>query len=77
MSLRVEIIRQESGRDIVVLADGMGSGVNVAVARGLGMGDRERVEKTVHTSFVLCAAFGIIVCLICVLRQIYRRWPRH
>lgn len=24
---------------------GMGSGVNVAVARGLGMGDRERVEK--------------------------------
>ena len=46
---------------------GMGSGVNVAVARGLGMGDRERVEKTVHTSFVLCAAFGIIVCLICIL----------
>ena len=46
---------------------GMGSGVNVAVARGLGMGDRERVEKTVHTSFVLCAAFGIIVCLICML----------
>ena len=32
---------------------GMGSGVNVAVARGLGMGDRQRVEKTVHTSFVL------------------------
>lgn len=24
---------------------GMGSGVNVAVARGLGMGDRQRVEK--------------------------------
>ncbi len=46
---------------------GMGSGVNVAVARGLGMGDRERVEKTVHTSFVLCTAFGIIVCLICIL----------
>ena len=46
---------------------GMGSGVNVAVARGLGMGDRERVEKPVHTSFVLCAAFGIIVCLICIL----------
>ena len=37
---------------------GMGSGVNVAVARGLGMGDKQRVEKTVHTSFVLCAAFG-------------------
>ena len=34
---------------------GMGSGVNVAVARGLGMGDRQRVEKTV------------VLCLICVL----------
>jgi Na+-driven multidrug efflux pump len=46
---------------------GMGSGVNVAVARGLGMGDRQRVEKTVHTSFVLCAAIGVVLCLICVL----------
>ena len=46
---------------------GMGSGVNVAVARGLGMGDKQRVEKTVHTSFVLCAAFGVVLCLICVL----------
>lgn len=45
----------------------MGSGVNVAVARGLGMGDRQRVEKTVHTSFVLCAAIGVVLCLICVL----------
>lgn len=45
----------------------MGSGVNVAVARGLGMGDKQRVEKTVHTSFVLCAAFGVVLCLICVL----------
>lgn len=46
---------------------GMGSGVNVAVARGLGMGDKQRVEKTVHTSFVLCAAIGVVLCLICVL----------
>ena len=35
--------------------------------RGLGMGDKQRVEKTVHTSFVLCAAFGVVLCLICVL----------
>ena len=46
---------------------GMGSGVNVAVARGLGMGDKQRVEKTVHTSFVLCAAIGVVLCLISVL----------
>ena len=46
---------------------GMGSGVNVAVARGLGMGDKQREKKTVHTSFVLCAAFGVVLCLICVL----------
>ena len=46
---------------------GMGSGVNVAVARGLGMGDKQRVEKTVHTSFVLCAAFGVVLCLICTV----------
>ena len=31
------------------------------------MGDKQRVEKTVHTSFVLCAAIGVVLCLICVL----------
>ena len=25
------------------------------------------MEKTVHTSFVLCAAIGVVLCLICVL----------
>ena len=32
---------------------GIGSGVNVAVARGLGLQDSEQVEKTVHSSFDL------------------------
>ena len=46
---------------------GIGSGVNVAVARGLGLRDGEQVEKTVHTSFIICAAAGIIMLLICNL----------
>ena len=46
---------------------GIGSGVNVAVARGLGLRDGEQVEKTVHTSFLICAAAGIILLLICNL----------
>ena len=50
---------------------GIGSGVNVAVARGLGLRDGEQVEKTVHTSFLICAAAGIILLLICNLLA----WP--
>ena len=46
---------------------GIGSGVNVAVARGLGLRDGEQVEKTVHTSFIICAAAGVIMLLICNL----------
>lgn len=46
---------------------GLGSGVNVAVARGLGMGDRERVERTLHTSFILCALAGVLLGLVCFL----------
>ena len=46
---------------------GIGSGVNVAVAHGLGLRDGEQVEKTVHTSFLICAAAGIILLLICNL----------
>ena len=46
---------------------GIGSGVNVAVARGLGLRDGEQVEKTVHTSFLICAAAGVVMLLICNL----------
>mgnify|MGYP000726292348 CR=1 FL=1 len=46
---------------------GIGSGVNVAVAHGLGLRDGEQVEKTVHTSFLICVAAGIILLLICNL----------
>ena len=46
---------------------GIGSGVNVAVARGLGLRDKEQVERTVHTSFLICAAAGVIMLLICNL----------
>ena len=46
---------------------GIGSGVNVAVARGLGLRDREQVEQTVHSSFLTCTAAGIIMLLICNL----------
>ena len=34
---------------------GIGSGVNVAVARGLGLRNREQVENTIHSSFLICA----------------------
>lgn len=44
---------------------GMGSGVNVRVAFRLGQKDDEKVGEAVHTSFVLCAAAGAIILLIC------------
>ena len=44
---------------------GLGSGVNVEVARSLGAEDRERTEKNIHTSFIICAAAGVLLCLIC------------
>lgn len=46
---------------------GIGAGVNVAVARGLGMGDDDDVDRTVHVSLLLCFAFGVVVCLICLV----------
>ena len=44
---------------------GLGSGVNVEVARSLGAEDTERTEKNIHTSFIICAAAGVLLCLIC------------
>ena len=33
---------------------GMGSGVNVRTAHELGVGDREAISNTIHTSLILC-----------------------
>ena len=46
---------------------GIGSGVNVAVARGLGLRNRGQVENTIHSSFLICAVAGVIMLLICNL----------
>lgn len=43
---------------------GMGSGVNVMVARYLGAKSDQDVQQTVHTSFLLCALIGLLILLI-------------
>ena len=45
---------------------GMGAGVNVSVARWLGIGDDENVERTTHSSLLICLGAGILVCVICL-----------
>ena len=45
---------------------GIGAGVNVSVARWLGIGDDENVERTTHSSLLICLGAGILVCLICL-----------
>lgn len=45
---------------------GLGGGVNVAAARGLGMGLDDDVEHTVHSSLLICLAAGVVTCLVCV-----------
>ena len=44
---------------------GMGSGVNVQTALALGAKNRKNIEKTVHTSFILCAVIGLVVAVFC------------
>lgn len=39
---------------------GFSVGTNVVVARCIGKGDREQVQKAVHTSLVMAAIFGIV-----------------
>ena len=46
---------------------GMGAGVNVRVAHELGAGNRKGTEETIHTSLLLCAIAGLLVCIICLL----------
>lgn len=44
---------------------GMGSGVNVQVALGLGSRDKRNVEQTIHTSLILCFIVGMAACILC------------
>ena len=46
---------------------GMGAGVNVRVAHELGAGNKRGTEETIHTSLLLCAITGLLVCAICLL----------
>ena len=46
---------------------GMGAGVNVRVAHELGAGDSRGTEETIHTSLIICAVAGIIVCAVCLV----------
>ena len=46
---------------------GMGAGVNVRVAHELGAENRKGTEETIHTSLLLCAIAGLLVCIICLL----------
>ena len=43
---------------------GMGSGVNVLVARYIGAQSREDVEKTVHTALVICLIIGLLMLAV-------------
>lgn len=46
---------------------GMGNGVNVLTARFYGAKRRKDVKETVHTSFVVCIAIGILILILGVL----------
>ncbi len=43
---------------------GMGSGVNVIVARFAGAGDRQNLRRTVHTAFWVSLGYGLLVSLL-------------
>ncbi len=45
---------------------GMGSAVNVRVARHLGARDEVRTASSIRTSFVLCLAMGCIIMVLCL-----------
>lgn len=45
----------------------MGAGVNVRVAHELGAGNKKGTEEAIHTSLLLCAITGLLVCAICLL----------
>ena len=45
---------------------GMGSGVNVIVARHLGARDQRAVRESVHTALLVCLLTGLIICGLCL-----------
>ena len=49
------------------IQNGMGAGVNVRVAHELGAENRKGTEETIHTSLLLCAIAGLLVCVVCLL----------
>lgn len=46
---------------------GMGSAVNVRVARHLGASDKNGTSASIRTSFVICLATGCIITILCLL----------
>ena len=46
---------------------GMGSAVNVRVARHLGAADKARTSASIRTSFVFCLAAGCIITVLCLI----------
>ncbi len=46
---------------------GIGSGVNVIVARYFGMRNRDALERTVHTAALLCLGIGVLLSVIGLL----------
>ena len=46
---------------------GMGSAVNVRVARHLGARDKARASDAIRTSFIICLTTGLIIMVLCLL----------
>ena len=46
---------------------GMGSGVNVQTALGLGADNKKAVERTIHSSLIICTFVGAAVGAVCIL----------
>lgn len=46
---------------------GLGSGVNVIVAKHIGAKDTTKTKHVIHTSFLICLIAGIIIAILCLL----------
>lgn len=46
---------------------GLGSGVNVIVAKHLGAKDVQKTKHVIHTSFLICLIAGVIIALLCLV----------